>query len=444
VFFIARKEGVHKTRALVASALYFASFRVLDAYTLCALPDSLYSFLIVAGYCAFAYGKTTRTEALWLVLFALAFWTKQHGAFFFGFAMMYAVLGRPRLLPRWVYPVVYVITVPIAFAVLGPLLGEGFFRHALDIPSHWQRSLSASIFRTAYVILALVPFSVALTVLYLRTKWTLRIRELPPLLWFMGTGMVSVIISMTATGASNNHYMPLLTVLCATTVVGASQVRITEPSRLHMLVLLSGGVLVGSITALLGREHGLTQWYMPLAASILIPVIYLLRKPPVAALLLFGQFACALYLPSVYLPDPSYRVAQNDLKTLVSAVDGNVILASFGYAPKDLTGVRTLPTPSWVAIDDVVRQVGVPEEKRSVKFLRAYIDANPTVRILSAAPLSYVEGWDQVAADFDLEHDYQNTFAALRQVPAHWYGAGGSPRYLYRRRQQPNYTPVPH
>ena len=96
--------------------------------------------------------------------------------------------------------------------------------------------------------------------------------------------------------------------------------------------------------------------------------------------------------------------------------------------------MRTLPSPSWVAIDDVQRQVGVPEEKRSVELLRAYIESNPTVRILSDGPLTSMGGWDQVASEFELERDYRNTFAALRQVPPHWFGAGGPPRYLYRRR----------
>jgi len=434
VFFITRREGVERSGAIVASALYFASFRVLDAYTLCGLPDSLYSFLIVAGYCAFAYGGSRRSEVLWLVLYSLAFWTKQHGSFLFGFAVLYTMLGRQRPFPRWVYPVVYVLTVPIAFVTLGSVLGDGFFRHTIEIPGHWTRSLSGSILRTVYVMAALVPFASLLTASYFRSKWTLSLRSVSPLVWFLLTGLISVIVSMTATGASNNHYMPMITVLCATAVIGAYQAHIATPPRSRMIAILAAFLFISAGAALLGRNHGLTQWYMPFVAALLVAVLYAVQTRALPAMLLFGQFACAAYLPSVYLPDPAYRVAQQQLKELAAATEGNLILAPFGYAPKDLTGVRTLPAPSWVAMDDVIRQVGVSDQKRSVAVLRNYIDSNPTVRILSAGPLHAMEGWDQVAARFELERDYGTTFSALRQVPPHWFGAGGHPRYLYRRK----------
>lgn len=434
VFFIARKEGVERSGAIVASALYFASFRLLDAYTLCGLPDSLYSFLIVAGYCAFAYGGTRRTEVLWLVLYTLAFWTKQHGSFLFGFAVVYALLGRARPFPRWVYAVVYVLAVPVAFVTIGPLLGDGFFRHTVEVPAHWKRSIGGSLYRTAYVIAALVPFASMLTASYFRAKWTLSIARLSPLVWFILTGLISVIVSMTATGASNNHYMPLITVLCATAVVGAYQVNAVTPPRSLVMAILATFIVIGAATAELGRNHGLTQWYMPVVAAVLVAVMYAVYARALPALLLFGQFACAAYLPSAYLPHPSYREAQDELKALATATQGNLILAPFGYAPKDLTGVRTLPSPSWVAIDDIRRQTGVSDQKRSVAVLRSYIDSNPTVRILSAGPLAAMEGWDQVATKFELECDYQDTFFALRQVPPHWFGSGGHPRYLYRRK----------
>ena len=43
---------------MLAAALYFASYRIMDAWLTCALPDAMYVMWLVLGFCFFAYGRT--------------------------------------------------------------------------------------------------------------------------------------------------------------------------------------------------------------------------------------------------------------------------------------------------------------------------------------------------------------------------------------------------
>ena len=91
---IAWRESQSRTAAMLASALYFSSYRLMDAWLTCALPDAMLLMWVLLGYCGLAYGRTKWHDVAWLLCFTLAFWTKQHGAFFFGFAVLYALLFR--------------------------------------------------------------------------------------------------------------------------------------------------------------------------------------------------------------------------------------------------------------------------------------------------------------------------------------------------------------
>src|SRR5262249_53867656 len=74
---------------LLAAALYFAGYRIMDACLTCALPDALLLFWLLAGFVCLAYGTRWWHDVLWLVFFTLAFWTKQHGAFYFASMALY-------------------------------------------------------------------------------------------------------------------------------------------------------------------------------------------------------------------------------------------------------------------------------------------------------------------------------------------------------------------
>src|SRR5918912_1633506 len=73
---IAWRESKSRAIAFLAAALYFSGYRIMDAYLTCALPDSLLLLWLLLGFYFLAYGTKRFHDALWLIFFSLAFWTK--------------------------------------------------------------------------------------------------------------------------------------------------------------------------------------------------------------------------------------------------------------------------------------------------------------------------------------------------------------------------------
>ncbi len=159
---IAWRESRSGLATALAAGLYFAGYALMDAYLTCALPDAVFLLFLLLGYCFLAYGTRRSHDLGWLFCFALAFWTKQHGALFFGFAVLYALFFRVNALPRWLIIAVFLMLGPLAYVVVGSHLGEAFFYHTFIVPvagstgpstrsdarsscsSRWCRSLSCS------------------------------------------------------------------------------------------------------------------------------------------------------------------------------------------------------------------------------------------------------------------------------------------------------------
>lgn len=453
VSWIAWRETRSRTGACLAGALYFASYRIMDAWLTCALPDSLLLFWILLGYCFWAYGTKARHDVAWLVCFTLAFWTKQHGALFFGFAVLHALLfRRHRLLfrthglPRWALVAGLLTGGPVSFVLLGPLFGEGFFHLTLDVPGGWDRSAWLSARRTAFVLVEFVPFAGALTLWYWIRSLRRRPAEFPPLAWFSATSLAAIAATMMASGSSNNHFVPFLAIACVTATISLLQIAEEGPPRgtipvLGCVVLLSTVVTVLAVRSF--ADHPIPKFVPAVATVVLLAVLAAgvvrragsRRAAVVAVVLLLGQLGCDFYWLPDFVAGRDSGAAFSALGQELSALDGPVIWYPYGYVPQEATGARLAVAPSAIEYEDVQRHSDDPDENRrdTGPFRRRLVESDP-LYVLSAEELDHVPGLPDLPQRWELVRDYGDRFAGVRQVTIHWYGGGQHPRYLYRGR----------
>lgn len=444
LWWIARRESGSSAVACIAAGLYFAGYRLMDAWLTCALPDSLVLLWLLLGFCYLAYGKNWFHDLLWILFFTLAFWTKQQGAFYFGFAVLYAVLLRKNSLPRWSLVLGMILGGPVAYWFLGQYLGDGFFYHTLTVPGRWERSVVFSLRRNAFVLFCYIPYVCVLSAYYVAAVTTWRPFRTTALAWFTVTAFLVTAFTLMASGSSNNHYIPFMAILCVTAALGAQQLSLgTQPKRLIAMLLV---IAVGSI-ALIGastKVYGV-QYRIPLFAGVVtlvVPLLYLLLSRfstarsggRAAAVLIVGQLVLCFYLPNDYLESPGYREDIDRLQEELAGIDGEIVWPLYGNVPATLTGVKLLPMPSRVIIQDVERQQGVESEvEKELAPLRDRLRNSDGIYVLSTNELRR-STWNHVPGEFELIRDYGDAFSAAKQITRHWFdwGTNSYPRYLYR------------
>jgi 4-amino-4-deoxy-L-arabinose transferase-like glycosyltransferase len=453
------REAKSTTFALIGAALYFSSYRIMDAYWTCGLPDSLLLFWLLLGFCFLAYGKERWHDLLALLFFTLGFWTKQQGALYFGFAAIYALFFRPQVpgrkhLSRTTFFVGLLLGGPVAYFLMGPVMGSKFFYYTLVVPSRWQHNVWFSFRRTGFVLFAFVPLASVLSLVYLRPaeySWRgIRERLSSPANWFMLASLAVVMFTMTSAGSSNNQYNPFLAGLCVTAALGAQKL-LTEELR-NVCYLVGITLLLSSANTVLATRffpnHDIPL-YVPLVMLLVLVVCLLITnrfpnargRTLVAAALIVGQLLVASYDPSVYLPEPGYEQGIADLRAELSALNGPVIWLPYGNVPAALTGKKLAHAPSWVSLDDIQRQQTSPAEiERDFAGLRDRVRNAKTLYVLSDSPLSETPGWQSFADEMVLLRDYRDRFSSVRAIATHWYSGRTFPRYLYERRRDPEAT----
>ena len=443
---IAWRESRSRVAAALAAALYFAGYALMDAYLTCALPDALLLFWLLLGYCFLGYGTTRLHDIAWLASFGLAFWTKQHGAFFFGFALLYALLFRRNALPRWAIVAAFLVLVPVAYVALGPALGEGFFYQTFVVPGRWEHKTIYAVRRVTFLLFAFVPFSVLLTLRWLRASNFLRDARhgrVAPLAWFTLSTLVATTATMTAAGSSNNHFIPLVAILASTAALGARSLfgsDITRDLSVEVGLMALGATAVSAAAQYAFRDHVVSP-VPPVSLGLSLAGCLWLRRsrPPwagvgAATLLVLGQLAVSAYNPADFLPDPAFRSGLARLRQAIGGLDGKLYWLPHGDVPAALTGMKIARAPSWVVLDDVDRQEGVPGEAlRVLAPFRESVLTGPTTFILCDAHLSAVPYWRVLADHYVLTRDFGADFSAVRQIGIHWYSGRSYPRYLYQR-----------
>jgi 4-amino-4-deoxy-L-arabinose transferase-like glycosyltransferase len=440
---IAWRETRSAAAGCVASALYFSGFRIMDAYLTAALPDSMMLFWLLLGLYFFAYGKSRLQDLLWLLFFSLAFWTRQHGAFFFGFAALYGLIFRKNYLPKWSLVAGTLIGGPVSYLLLGRLLGDGFFLHTFVIPGRWEHGVWFGVRRSVFILACTIPFSTLLTAFHLKNAVRWHERRIAPLAWFALSTLFSATFTMTSSASSNNHYIPLIAVFAATAGAGFHALATSQsPTRLGGL--LSGLTLVTGISTYVALKaydnHHISQAPPFVAAGVTIGyflVRYLSSQASVlrasgAALLVIGQFGASFYNPGDFLPVKGYQEELIQLQAEIAKHHGRVIWIPYGYVPASLTGIKILSTPSCVATDDIERQKTSPEKIQSeLQAWGARFNSLSDVYILSHTVPDHIPACGAFTKGLKLVEDFGDKFSAVRQITFHWYSGGEYPRYLY-------------
>ena len=439
LFGIAWKESRSRMVGAMAGAMFFAGYRIMDSYLICALPDSLLLLLVLTGFSFQAYGRSKLHDALWLLAFTLAFWTKQHGAFYFGFAVLYALFLRKNALGKPAIVIAFLIGGPISYIVLGRFLGDGFFLHTLSIPGQWPRAIKYAVQRDIFVVTCLVPFAAYASYFYFRSAVSWSRRTITPLAWFILTAFATTTFTMMAAGASNNHYIPFMATLMCAAALGGHSLFTNDASKLHRLMLpalLFFSALMTAVTLWWGHPASLAA---PISAAVVFTAFLLSarmetpnRAVLMATALIAGQLGTSFYLPSDSLPIPGVEAAQSSLEQLVKESGGNIIVAPYGNLPTSLTGMKIRKAPSWVALEDVERQSDTAKGLAGIQPFLNQVRASAGLAVLTDSLIEDIPGGHFLASDFVLEKDLGTQFSALRQIAYHWYGGGSYPRYLYR------------
>ena len=465
VGWIACRESQSRSIGALAAALYFASYRLMDAWLTCALPDAMLLVWVLLGYCGLAYGRTRLHDVAWLLCFTLAFWTKQHGAFFFGFAVLYALLFRKNALPRWTLVAGIVLGGPVSYLAIGQFLGDGFFQLTFFVPGHWERSVWFSARRVVFVLAEFVPFAVLLTMYALRG--TNRRAGVSPasasdaedrrdsehrrdagatLAWFTVTTFAAIAFTMMVAGSSNNHFIPLIAILCVTSALGTHKLFRSERLPqvgwgLTTIVVASSAVTWLSLRQF--GQHAIPVFVPFVAGAVWLAYLVVTRTLPagarqsawVALLLVVGQFGAAFYNLPDYLPQPGYMTELARLRGELDRVDAPVIWIPYGSCPSRLLGRETLPAPSIVALEDLTRQQNLTESPdQLVAAFRQRIRELPRLHVLANHRIEDEVVWNTVPVEWELVRDYGHEFAKVQQITRHWFGGGDFPRYLYRKR----------
>lgn len=465
VWRIAWHESQDRATAYFAAALFFGSYRVMDAYLFCGLPDALLLWWLLAGWYWLGYGTRRTHDALAILCFACAFWTKQQGALFFGCAVLYALVLRraPSIetvtrLPRWVWLLGLIVGGPLVYGLVGPHLGVGFVYHTLAVPAKWPHSYAEAATRTGFILFCAVPCAVVLAALYLWPQsfakpqswrevlaqgWT---KLQNPVVWLTLSALAVGTFTMSSVGSSNNHYIPFIAGLTIIAALGARRLLVEELPK-HFSKLLGAWCLAAVLAQGWAMRHAgehNTPLFAPLA-MLGVYVSYLLVVRSVwaplsvsalaAILLLCGQLAVGAYHPTAYLPVAGYRQEVAQLRAELRSLDAPVVWATYGNAPQLLTERKLERMPSWIAADDIRRREVPPADiVHDMRPWQDYVNSYPQLYVLSDRPLEKTPNWKEIAHEFELVRDYGEKYSGLRQIAVHWYGGGNFPHYLYQRR----------
>ncbi len=440
---IGRRETGGWGGGLLAGALFFAGYRLMDAYLTCGLPDTMMLLWLLVGFWFFAYGKGEGGDLLWMGAFTLAFWTKQQAALLFALVVGYAVVLRRNAFPRTMLIVGWLVGVPLAYLLVGQDLGEGFFEQTWRVPLHWDRSIWFSVRRFLFVSLCQIPFLLLLSGLYtLRCHRRVATKSLP-LLWFSAATVVVSLVTMMVAGSSNNHYIPMIAILSVTAAGGVLALLEEEPSP--SISWIMGGVAIGVTTMTLLSRWLTSGHEIRLNAMIATVVVFLLlaarrrwrvpllrhRATP-AFLLLAGHLATAFYSPKAYLPPAGFEAARADFQRFLAEIAPETVWTSYGNVPVALSGVKMARAPSWVALEDLERQRRDPEEVEAAlsPFLERFQKGN--WHLLTSYPIDRIPVWRRLAGAARLVEDLGERFAPLEQIVPHWFRSRTYPRYHYR------------
>jgi 4-amino-4-deoxy-L-arabinose transferase-like glycosyltransferase len=440
VFLITKRETGSKKYAALAGALYFSSFRIMDAWITSCMPDSLMMLFIMAGLYFFTYSKSRIGDVFWIMLFSLSFWSKQQGALFFGCAVLYALWTRKNYLPKWGILLGIFIGGPVLYFTIGRIFGNNFYFYTYTLPHNWEHSIWFAVRRTALILGCFIPFGGILSIVYLLETSNWKKLEFTPIGFFLLASILVTTMTETSAGASNNHYIPFIAITCITAVLGAKHIIEDQKKKYLFLFLLVGLVISSAVTIVsllqYGNLHPIPK-HVPFVFLSVIFIWVLLRKMKrshekelFAITLIAAQMAAAFYSPQHYIAHREFDAALRNFRMELSKLEGPAIWIDYGNAPITLTGIKLYQVPSWVPMEDLDRQAtqkqqGTTNWKDILKELYGIDD----FYILSNVKIENVPA--KIGKNVMLVKEYKDEFIGIRQICDHWYEGKSYPRYLY-------------
>jgi len=436
------EECRDKNITILAMAIYYSNYYIMDANAACALPDSLMLLLILTGSYFLAYGKKKSHDFAGIVLLCLAFWAKQHGAIYAGFGILFVFLCRNSRTSKWLLAAVFVIGIPVAYVAAEPLMGEAFFYHTFFVPGSWDKSIWFSVRRTVFLLACYAPMLTFLSVVYLLEEGLRTLRKPSPLAWFVVGAFLSSGFTMMAAGSSNNHYIPLIAFMSITAAMGLRTLSRSAPSKRLTLLTISTAIVsisAGLLSAKLFSNHYVPLYQLLFANLLLIGAMLVVHKSSktvfAVILLAVAHFSVVYFNPSMFLPESGYERAALNLQAELQDKQ-EVIYLPYGNTPEKLLQRKLLSAPSWVALEDIERKaVFTKHDQEILDRFKTHILSFRNLYLMSDVKLEHLPVWKDMQSHFELVQEYGARFLPLRMIAKHWFVGRSYPRYLYHRKK---------
>ena len=393
VGFVLRRETRSWTLAIAGAGLLIGAFGVTGAHYDVGRPDSLMLCLVLSGLVVLRFTSGLRGAAVSALLLTLAFFTKQHAAWFVLAAMVHlAVNDRLRF---WLFSALAIAGCVGGYLALTLWLGPWFPFFTWEIPSHWSQLDKVRILN--YFGRGLVG-----TFGYL-TAGVLASLALPDRLWtgrgglwyWVGLGGLATGIMATLDPDAFRHVM--------------------NPSVVALSVL--GPLAWWHVT------HHLATW----------PGSTRTGRHAVLWLILALQFVPLAYTVRGQLPHQHALAARRELVERIQAYPGRVLMLYHGYYTW-LAGKGS--TLQQIALDDIIRARGnrlLRQDPGAVERILAPLMSGtdrPMIITDIALERSGIESqplWAKVARGYRYAGDLRPWGGTLDPVDGnHW-----TPRYVY-------------
>jgi hypothetical protein len=382
----------------IALGLFACAYRTMDSALDNAHADSWLLCTALAGTYIIDRASTNRARLCGVVVLALSFWFKQHGALFLIGGVLYLTLrqGLRQSLPYWI----------AAFA-LGPLLyvaagtalfGPAFHYFTWSVPRGWQQMNAETFVRVArfvtlrYGVLflgALASLRSVLSITALRSgagadPETNRLR-----VWHVQflMGGLTALMGALDDGSSDNVFIPFGTFLIVLGTVGLAQ-------------------MLGDASK---------RW-----------------PQPVQAVAVAFAFVPLIFAPQSVMVSPQAPAAYADF---VGAIEnlrpGSVYAPSLGPT----AGNRPLfePGANWVALEDMGRgpRHTDSDRARAAALLDSVMTPRGAAYVVTNVPLDAMPApVRSLQQRYILIEDFGSRWASLSTLPKRW--SSSFPRYLYR------------
>jgi hypothetical protein len=444
------RESKNAAAGLVTTALFFAGYRIKDENLTTALPDAALLLWMALGWAMLLAKRNRWTDLAAAAFFSLAMFTKQQGLLLGGCGLLYLALTNEKREWSWTAWRRAVVAVLLwgaaAFIVLilgNRLFGGRMTHFTVEVPSHWGRSFLHSFERFVLVSFLFVPFCWIGAACY-ALRGGVRLRSFAdPFAFLITTASGVCLFTVATSGSSNNHYIPLFSLLEATMVLGCLRIWREGPPR-WLLPLVITSAICGTIVEVGAVAVNEGQHPLPLFAAPLLIVAAVagwvverrLMKPNWwAGVILVGQFAVSFYQPWSYWPPADWQIVLEDFRKETSRFEGDIAWPDYGAIPTAFTERPFQRFPSWVVLEDVTR-TDVPS-KRDFEPFRSRMQNRPPKWLIASDRLEFIPVWTEYKDRYFLEIDYESRFQSLRQLNRHWFGSLTHPRYLYRFKAGP-------